>query len=203
MSAANLRAAYEKASESERHDGRLYYRLQRRQLVALGQKYGFSLEQSAGSFAALSPLSKESDTYVATEKCMSWVSSGARGEPPSVTLVGNRTKALAILRGKDPTHVLKHGPKVLSFFQNTLNPENPLWVTVDGHLVSAWTGARLRMKGEAGISRRLYERIHSDAISVAREVSIIPCQLQSTIWLVQRRLNRRGDQYVFDFDFQL
>lgn len=99
----------------------------------------------------------------------------------------NRDKALRILCGTHPERVLK-GSKVLSFYVNTVDPKNPLWVTVDGHLVSAWVGRTLRMK-QAGISRREYAQIRKDVMQAAKSVDIVPCQFHSIIWVVQRRLN--------------
>jgi hypothetical protein len=90
------------------------------------------------------------------------------------------------------------GSKVLSFYFNTVDPKNPLWVTVDGHLVSAWVGQTLRMK-QARISRREYTQIREHVMWAAKSLSIVPCQFHSIIWVVQRRLNKHPDQTVFDF----
>lgn len=201
MSIANLRTLYLEAQPVERRKGVEYYRNQHNCLLDLGAKYGFPLQSSAGAFAALSPLSKESDTYSATERCMKWAQAGSVGSPPDCGLIKNRTKALMILQGANPRRVLATGPKVLSFFYNTMDPVNPRWVTVDGHMVSAWNGGRLKLKSQAGITRKVYERVQRDVISVAREVELIPCQFQSIIWVVQRRINRHGNQGLLDLDF--
>ena len=193
----NLLAVFEQATSAERHQGLLYYATQRDRVHELGTQFGFTLEASAGAFAALSPNKRESDTYADLQVCMSHVQSGLPGKARVCAYPRNRDKALLILRGTDPKRVLK-GSKVLSFYFNTVDPKNPLWVTVDGHLVSAWVGQQLRMK-QARISRREYDRIRENVIRAAKSVHVVPCQFHSIIWVVQRRLNKYPDQIVFDF----
>ena len=188
---------FAQGTKAERQKGLLYYATQRDRVQKLGIKHGFTLEASAGAFAALSPNKRENDTYSDLAICMAHVRSELMGKPRVCAYPRNREKALLILKGTDPQKVLK-GSKVLSFYFNTVDPSDPSWVTVDGHLVSAWVGIPLRMKN-ARISRREYARIREDVIAAARSVDVVPCQFHSVIWVVRRRLNKHPDQFVFDF----
>jgi hypothetical protein len=128
---------------------------------------------------------------------MSHVRSALEGKPRVCAYPRNRDKALLILRGDDPQKVLK-GSKVLSFYFNTIDSQNPLWVTVDGHLVSAWVGQQLAMK-EAHTSKSEYRRIRENVMRAAKQAGVVPCQYHSIVWVVQRRLNKYPGQIVFDF----
>ena len=193
----NLLDVFAQATRAERQKGLLYYTAQRNRVEQLGITHGFTLDASAGAFAAPSPNKRENDTYSDLEICMSHVRSELTGKPRVCAYPRNRDKALHIFKGTEPQKVLR-GSKVLSFYINTVDPSDPLWVTVDGHLVSAWVGLQLRMK-EAGINRREYNRIRQDVIRAAKLVGVVPCQFHSVIWVVRRRLNRHPDQFVFDF----
>ncbi len=177
--------------------GLFYYTSQRDRIEKLAKEFGFTLEAGAGAFAVLSPNKRERDTYIDLATCMKHVRDGREGKPRVCAYPKNRDKALRILSGSHPERVLK-GSKVLSFYFNTIDPKNPLWVTVDGHLVSAWAGRTLQMK-QAGISRGEYAKIREHVMQTAKSVNIVPCQFHSIIWVVQRRLNKYPDQAVFDF----
>ena len=194
----NLLKMYSQATRWEKEKGRQYYQKQRERLRDLGATYGFTLEASSGAFAALSPNKRESDTYRDLTACMKHVQTNGTGHPKVSAYRRNCDKALIILRGRNPQNVLK-GSKVLNFYYNTMDPENPRWVTVDGHLVSAWTGTRLTMKRWAGITAREYQQISRHVMEAAERVGILPCQFHSTIWLVQRRINKDGSQLPLDF----
>jgi hypothetical protein len=201
MAKSDITTIFSEAYPSEIRMGVEYYPNQHRAFLRLAERYGFTLEQVAGAFAALSPMSKERDTYVALERCMQWVNMGMIGSAPRVTFTNNRDKALAILRGADPRRVLASGRKVLSFFYNTINPDDRSRVTIDRHLLRAWSGKRPSTGFETGLSLRMYERIRWDVVDAAKEIGLVPCRLQSIVWIVQRRLSRHGQQSVFDFDF--
>jgi len=194
----NLLNVYRQATRNEREAGKLYYRNQRDRIDALGQKYGFGLEASVGAFAALSPNSREADTYRDLAVCMKHVLTGSSGKPVVSAYPRNCAKAMIILRGKEPEGVLK-GSKVQSFYHNTIDPDDAAWVTIDGHMVSAWVGNRLSMKREARVSESEYRQIRRHVIEAATSVGILPSQFHSTIWLVRRRINRYGRQLPFDF----
>jgi hypothetical protein len=180
------------ATRAELDQGLLYYTVQRQEVEQLRNEFGFTVE-----VAVLSPNKRESDTYADLATCMRHVRDRLLGIPRVCAYPKNRDKALRILRGTNPEHVLR-GSKVLSFYFNTIEPKNPLWVTVDGHLVSAWMGRVLRMR-QARISRQEYDLIRKDVMHAAKSVDILPCQFHSTIWVGQRRLSKHPDQAVFDF----
>jgi hypothetical protein len=96
----NLLGVFAQGTKSERQKGLLYYATQRDRVQKLGLKYGFTLEASAGAFAALSPNKRESDTYSDLDICMAHIRSELAGKPRVCAYPRNREKALLILRGK-------------------------------------------------------------------------------------------------------
>ncbi len=61
-------------------------------------------------------------------------------------------------------------------------------MTVDGHMVSAWAGKRIKMK-DVAVYRFKYSRVVDDVKKLALENSLIPCQVQAIIWLTWKRIN--------------
>lgn len=195
----NLLRVWRLATAWEREDGAEYYTQQRTNIAAVAAPYKICFSAAIGAFAALSPNNDEAGNYRDLQRCATYVSLGATDAPPEVsTYPVNRDKALRILRGEFPDVVLR-GPKTLAFYHNTLDPHDPYWVTVDGHMVSCWLGRRvlLRRRTEkddkresAEISRGAYERIASDVRLAAKAVKVLPCRFQSTTWLVWKRINK-------------
>lgn len=101
------------------------------------------------------------------------------------TYPANKKKAERILMGEDPDAVLR-GPKTRAMFHNIVG--DPGWVTVDGHMVSAWQGRRMTMD-EAGISLGQYREIQAGVEEAAAAAGLPAPGFQSTVWMAWRRLN--------------
>jgi len=83
------------------------------------------------------------------------------------------------------------GRKTFNFFMNLLNPCNPNYVTIDGHMVSVWLGRRILLKSkEASLTAKKYTLIAEDYKTVARELGILPNQLQAVCWMAWKRKHR-------------
>lgn len=90
-------------------------------------------------------------------------------------------KVNLIREGADPTVALGKGLKTLSFYQNILDPSDPITVTVDTHAIKV-----------AGINRDsvgkgLYHAIANGYREVADYVGLLPQQVQAITWTTYRR----------------
>lgn len=214
--ATNLLILWGKATEWEKQEGFYYYHTQRQNIAALSKRLEHGnpdLMSRIGAFASLSPNNDEAGNYRDLETCIihHWsrltVSTSSDYKPgkedtyPACsTYPANVRKAMLILDGMPPDEALK-GPKVTAFYHNTLDPIDPYWVCIDGHMVSAWLGRRVMLrrrsstvegevpKESAEINRRAYETIADDLRAVARKLRVVPSGLQATLWLTWKRVN--------------
>lgn len=153
-----------------------------------------------GAFVALSPNNDEAGNYRDLDLMCEAV---ATKQPlTSFRITGypkNLEKAWRILHGEYPADVLR-GPKTRAFFYNILDPTGDWNVTVDGHMFSIWHGRRFRMK-DAKMNEKLYYAISADYRAAAKSVRLIPCQLQSVLWLTWKRIHniRFNPQFKFQF----
>lgn len=170
----------------EREDGYSYYDRQRCSLEHRVQS-NITLNMVTAAFCALSPNNAESTTYTALDNCIGIVTGQLSSDTKVVAYPTNRIKALAILRG-DLSKL--NGRKVTSFYHNTLNPDKDEYVTIDGHMLGAWVGARLLLKRDAHVKAFEYPIICEHFREVAQYAKISAPRLQSTIWLTWKRLHK-------------
>lgn len=90
------------------------------------------------------------------------------------------------------------GPKIRSFYFNIMEPSNPEFVTVDGHISALWQGKALTMKRAIIRSRRQYDEIATALKTLAQSLGMIPNQLQATLWFTRKRV--LGIKYDAQFD---
>lgn len=188
---ANLLSVYERAQPWEREDGRVYYDRQRGRLEVRALVHSLTLSQVVAAFCALSPNNSEKITYRSLDTCLEIVRDPAAGDHKrSVPAYGtNKEKALALLRGRAVESILS-GPKVVAFYYNTMNPDDSGHVTVDGHMLGAWTGTRIRLKGpQAKFSLKEYHVIADGVRVAAARVDLAAPRFQSILWLTWKRLH--------------
>jgi hypothetical protein len=98
-------------------------------------------------------------------------------------------KALEIYDGADWRRVLK-GPKERSFADNISNPKRSQAVTVDRHAVKVALGSiadRDKYGPEMIIQRAgVYETISQAYRDAAKELGMLPLELQAITWLAER-----------------
>ena len=188
----NLRSCWYRGDDEDREVGLGYYTNFRARLLRLGSLAGCSQPTTTlGVFAALSPNNTEKNNTedmvaaVRAHKADIWHKLTVRTYGP------NKEKAKRILDGEDPDLVLK-GVKTNSFYHNLLDPEDDRWVTVDGHMVNIWNGARVPLD-LAGVSMEGYRMVERGVREAADRFSVPASGFQATVWGVWRRIN--GIQY--------
>ena len=92
--------------------------------------------------------------------------------------------------------------KTWNFYNNVLDPANPHYVTIDGHMYNLWRGERSTLKDAAQSFRpRIYEQIAEDFRRLARMHRVLPNQLQATLWWTWKRINRIRFKYQIEMEF--
>lgn len=105
----------------------------------------------------------------------------------------NVRKATAILKAhdaeKDFIPILK-GQKVEAFASNMLQTSIAGKVTIDAHAYSIASGRRYSVKAMPAISQATYARYSQAYRDVAKDLGILPQQLQAVTWLTWKRIHR-------------
>lgn len=180
----NLCKLYQQASVMERDIGVAYYQTQQDRLAVVARKFAVDLNVVIGVFCALSPNNSEQCTFRGTIKLLD------TPDPHTTTSAypRNNQKALRIIGGEPALDVLR-GRKVRSFFTNHLTPQDCAHVTVDGHMFNAWRGERVRLNStKLRVTDALYDLVEQDVVWLAGRLGVVPCQMQSVLWLVWKRV---------------
>lgn len=200
----NLDQLYRKADEIDLWNGAAYYHEFRQRVKETSQRahngHFVPIQISAGVYAALSPNNSQ-------DSCMEDMQRAIRChlyEPHNFihlkvhTYGANKEKALRILKGEDPKVVLT-GPKTFNFYHNIENPDDPNYVTVDGHMVNIWNNKRVPLDN-SGVNLGEYLTVASGIKELAQRYGLVPCQLQAILWLTWRRIHRiyYNPQYKLD-----
>lgn len=173
---------YTSAYPSEVEAGRVYYPRFIEKCQRKADEHGISRGTVAGAYAAVSPNNSEVIAWMAVERLLKDLAARVPAYPL------NKFKAIAILAGFPPERILK-GRKVLAFYSNISCPESTE-VTVDVHMKSAWSGRRFLARREGELNGSEYNAIAADMRRLAFAIGKPVPEVQATIWLVWKRLNR-------------
>lgn len=187
--AANLLNLYSQARPIDIQEGTTYYDRQSHRISTRAAAYDTSPDRAIAAFAVLSPNNAENQNYRALEVCLRIVTGDLPTDHPTPCYPINKFKALALLVGGEVSKYVV-GQKVRSFYHNTLDPDDNHHVTIDGHMLGAWIGRRVKMKDrEASIGRMEYEWARRDMVAVGEVVGLSGPRLQAVLWLVWKRVN--------------
>lgn len=152
---------------------------------AIGERTGFSGVVGAAVFAALSPNNDYYGNLRDAHRLLTAAREGMSIEDFKVSTYGqNKRKAWAIAKGADPYQLIV-ADKTRNFFLNIVDPLDPVPVTIDGHMYNIWLGERRILVG-LSLPGKLYDRVADSARELAREVNLIPNQVQSVLWWTWR-----------------
>ena len=168
---------FNQASADELNAGLAWYQDAHDWCKDIATQHELSLETVVGIVAALSPA-------CAWEKNLAdALAIIQHGELAIVSTYGlNKDKALVILDGSEPLDVLG-GHKVRSFYHNILCPNDTAHVTIDRHAIRV-VAETTKLNVVPDKDYYLIADMYKDA---ARELELVPCQLQAIAWLVQRQ----------------
>jgi len=156
----------------------------------MAHDFGFPAHVGAGVFAALSPNNDYLGNLRDCRKLLKGVQAGLPLEVIKVSTYGNnKRKAYKIAQGANPLDLIVFS-KTRNFYLNIMDPNDPIPVTVDGHIFNAWEGTRLSLKGAAQRFRaKHYETVADSIREIARQRGVLANQVQGIIWFCWRRIH--------------
>lgn len=180
----NVLRTFHQATAEEIQNGMLWYRQTNEEADHIAEQSGKSVACVAGIIAAMSPGLRWETNVEAAER----VIRGEKLDGLGVRWYANVRKARKIVKGHNPDVVLR-GNKVKAFAACITNPSNEVSVCIDGHCYSIWCGRRIPLAEVPALTDRLYYRIAGDFTIVARNLCLLPMQMQAIVWLTHRRLH--------------
>lgn len=177
---ANMQAVYDMATADELIEGMGWYYMAHVVSVDLVTQFNVTRQQAAGVLAALSPRNKWTNNVANAYTVLGAVAQGMKPEDYKVSTTNtNKLKAHAIAAGADPLLVLG-GQKVLSFYDNILEPHKSTKVTID-----SW---QMRLAGFSHDvpSLREYKLVEEALQDMAHDLALKPMQLQAVLWVTYR-----------------
>lgn len=190
MSYDNLAAFVKQADAIDLRDGVNAYRTYNQVIKHFALSYGAKFEPTLAAFCALSP---QNDYYGNLRSLASVLHAVQHSLPLDTVVVSTykhcRDRAYAYMTGKADFLGSVKGLKIRAFYANILDPEDPVPVTIDGHMVCAWRGVNVPMKS-ASVKPDEYDQIAKSVRELAYDLQLIPNQVQAIIWLVRKRLER-------------
>lgn len=180
------------ARANEIKEGMDWYNEANRYCRELGERFNISLSQSAGIIAAYSPQTNWTDNkrYAVTFLI------NPRNRIKSL-VQDIKARNILTLDSEDKIfHSLSvRGAafKTKSFFLNMLNPDIPTNVTIDRHAIAVCLQKPDKVQAlpetyGANVTKKQYDFLQSCYIQAAKELDVLPHQLQAITWLVYRRL---------------
>lgn len=184
----NILRVYERVDAIDREEGMAAYPRYRESLSYYSLHYGVPLPAVVAAFAALSPNNDYMGNLRSLVTLLEGRRRGAIVEACTVsTYKACRNRAWEFLNGVDFLAVTK-GPKTRAFYQNILDPLDPVPVTIDGHMACIYIGKRMTMK-EVVRARFKYRLVADEFRLAATHVGLLPNQLQAMLWFTWKRIN--------------
>lgn len=183
----HLRKMYEQADDIDRAEGTLAYRRYHEVIQMFADRYDAPFDRTLAAFVALSP---NNDYFGNLRSLASVLHVWQKRHPQEWATVSTynhcRKRAWRYLIGDAEFLDVVKGPKIRAFYHNIMDPDCPKHVTIDGHMACAYRGVDLPMK-EVLIRAGEYKRMADRVKRLARELGLIPNQLQATIWFARKR----------------
>jgi hypothetical protein len=158
----------------------------------MNKKYGVSVEKCAAVISALSPaVSWDTNKTDALYMIEIFVNFGELENCLFSTYTQNAFKAWQILKDYKVQSVEeifekyfnngKSGFKTANFFVNIAQPENKNFVTIDRHQISICKNLK-KSGGSQVATKKVYQILKEVHIETAKELQILPSQLQAVTW---------------------
>ena len=182
---ANIRIWFNRATESEKVEGMLWYKDAQSTASELSSIFDVSREVAAGVISALSPNNKWERNKLDAASVLSAVKSGAPMESVKVcTYSVNKAKAFAIAKGE--LSIERTAPKTFAFAKNVGNMDER-YVTIDKwHLRACQSTSLTPKKLSESCSAKQYKQIEEATFQVASEYGLKAYELQAIVWVTIR-----------------
>jgi len=198
VSVDNLKRVLDQATPHEVSLGLDAYPKYNRIMVKLAERCKTTPCTAAAVFSALSPNNDYHGNLRDAHTLLTAAAAGRGIEDFTVSTYGqNKRKAWRIVHGEDPLKLIV-AKKTRSFFRNVHDPCDPEPVTVDGHMINVWRCQRIKLVG-LRYPHSLYDEVSDGVRLLARSSRLVPCQVQSIIWLTWRRIHSIKPTHQLEF----
>lgn len=188
-SVANLRKMLLQADGIDWREGKLAYGRYREVLTSVALRYDIPLERAVAGFVALSPNSDYLGNLRSLVSVLEGIRDGVNVDQITISTYNHcRDRAYEYLTGITDFWETTKGPKIRSFFRNIMDPDDPEWVTIDGHMVAAWLDKQLVMKDALLRGPQAYQTVAAGVRQLARETGLVTNQVQAIIWFTRKRV---------------
>lgn len=197
----NIFQVYARADRWDTEAGMQAYHGYHKLMAEIAVDCGVNVSVAVAVWAALSPNNGYQSNLDNTRTLIQAFNKDTEIDKVKVnTYDSNKRKAWRICQGADALETL-HAKKTCNFYQNTLNPDDPAPVTIDGHMYSVWMLQRFTMSDAKIGNGRRYESIAEDFRYTAKVLGLLPNQLQAICWFTWRRIhNILADSQLGLFD---
>ena len=191
----NLKAMWSKSDAMDQSDGMKAYIRYHDLFAKMAHEYKVTIEQAVGVFAALSPNNDYLNNLRGARTLLHWHGYRHPDHLPFVnvgTFHHAKERAIRVLRG-EPFLSFSKGLKTRNFYKNIVDPTDPMPVTIDGHIYWAAVGDRDGQKQtmtNAKLSAAEYHKIAKAIRQLARQIGVLPNQVQAMIWFTRKRLTK-------------
>lgn len=196
MSAENLQRVWLTVSVEDVKTAQDTFPKYNRIVSAIADKHGYSVRIGAAVFAALSPNNDFWGNLRDTNRMLASAAACLPLESFTVSTYGhNKRKAWRVVQGERPEELIT-ARKTRSFFHNICDPACSQLATIDGHMYNMWRNQRTPLatrdpkKRAIKLNDRLYTEIENGVKALACQHGMIPCAMQSALWLAWRRLHK-------------
>jgi hypothetical protein len=182
----NMRNVHGQCLPEELINGKDWYKHANLFSLALSERYKVSEMKVAGVIAALSPQKEWLHNKVLAEEFLR-----TNGKITRHTAMQSN-KARKILNhavSKEDIELYLGGLKTINFFNNIYDPLSRNHVTVDRHHIYLSVGWDAQ-----SCTPKQYEFLKQNTIIFAKEIDIIPNELQSTLWVCWKRIKKDDSQ---------
>ncbi len=186
---SNIIEVYHSATAAQHSDGVMWYRRANEFASDLASRYGCSLEVASGIIATLSPGLDWPRNQRDAESTIDAFSRGIRHTskrfPKGIGVYGKNN-----IRKSELIWENLHTPsglKVSSFAACIIDPLNDTSVVIDRH---AYAVATRVLNGDLKLTPNQYERIAGSYRTAAKDLVLLPLELQAVTWVVWRE--RKG-----------
>lgn len=184
---AALMKMFRAADATDIAEGALAYERYHIVMQRLADHYGFTIQQTCAVFCALSPNSDYRGNLRSTASVLHGLASGTPYQDITVSTYKHcRDRALLYATGVVDFMGTVKGHKTRNFYMNIMDPSDPAWVTIDGHMSAIWQGRDLTMK-DALIKPRVYKVMADDVKTLAEHHGMLPHQMQAVLWFTRKR----------------
>ncbi len=191
MSLDNLNKLWKQRDPIDYQEGFVAYNQYRKVMQRFAYFYGLTISRTTSAFVALSP----NNDYHGNLRSLASVLYAVQNKQPceNVTVTtynACRNRAYSYLTGEIDFLKTVKGKKIRAFRDNILRPNTSVEVTVDGHMIAAWTDKNVTMKEAAKLLKTAYtyNTIAKGIREFATDKNITPCQMQAILWLTRKRV---------------